>query len=123
MDSLRIDIKPAPVSNPIKAASYMPAAQQSVPEVQDSGAEQEQVESKDFDNARAEMVVKAAHTISNYFVVSDVKFTIFKNNAGSYVTKFTNLRDGSVTYYPEQEVLKMYTKLSGQSVSLLATQA
>ena len=48
------------------------------------------------------------------FVVSDTKFTIFKDSSGQYITRFTNMRDGSVTYIPEPEVLN-YMESMGRS--------
>jgi hypothetical protein len=40
------------------------------------------------------------------FAVSDKTFTIFKDSSGQYITRFTSLVDGSVTYLPEPEILK-----------------
>ena len=58
----------------------------------------EQIEQK-----RHDAVKQAA---SNVFVVSDQSFTIFKDNNGQYVTRYTSLRDGRVTYIPEPELLR-----------------
>lgn len=44
---------------------------------------------------------------SEFFAVRDTRFTIFKDSVtGQYITRFTSLRDGSVTYVPEPEILK-----------------
>ncbi len=55
---------------------------------------------------RLEAVQKAAQEIANTFVVSDKTFTIFKDITGQYITRFTSLRDGKVTYIPEPELLR-----------------
>jgi hypothetical protein len=51
--------------------------------------------------------------------VSDQKFTIYKDAAGQYITRFTSLRDGSVTYIPEPELFRS----AGNPASLLEIQA
>ncbi len=40
------------------------------------------------------------------FAVRDNRFTIFKDTSGQIITRFTSLRDGSVTYVPEPEILR-----------------
>lgn len=50
---------------------------------------------------RIERVEQAADT----FVVSDQRFTIFKDTTGQLITRFTSLRDGTVTYVPESNLL------------------
>lgn len=71
----------------------------------------QQVEAKpavsDVDRARAERVRAAAEAIKNLYAVSDTRFTIFKDTAGDYVTRFTSLRDGSVQYYPEKTMFEL----------------
>ena len=50
--------------------------------------------------ARYEEVKQASRTIqTNFYAVSDVSFTIFKDLDGDYVTRYTSLKDGSVKYY------------------------
>lgn len=39
------------------------------------------------------------------FAISDQRFTIYKDTSGQYITRFTSLRDGKVTYLPEPSVL------------------
>lgn len=41
------------------------------------------------------------------FVLGDQRFTIFKDSTGQYITRFTSLRDGRVTYIPEPQLLAM----------------
>lgn len=67
----------------------------------------EQADVKLPDDKRFKQVERAAQIFfKDVFVVSDTKFTIFKDTSGQYVTRFTNLRDGSVTYIPEPEILR-----------------
>lgn len=40
------------------------------------------------------------------YAVSDTKFSIYKNSTGDFVTKFTNLRDGKVSYIPEPDMMQ-----------------
>ncbi|MCI5050172.1 MAG: hypothetical protein MRY32_07575 [Rickettsiales bacterium] len=56
--------------------------------------------------AQVEQAAKAMVNNMDHFVVSDTKFTIFKDATGQYITRFTSLRDGSVTYIPEPEIMK-----------------
>lgn len=61
----------------------------------------------DAEQKRFEAVQRAAQGIANLFVISDQRFTIFKDSAGQYITRFTNLRDGRVMYIPEPDLLNM----------------
>jgi hypothetical protein len=47
------------------------------------------------------------------YVVADKSFTIFKDAGGQYVTRYTSLRDGKVTYVPELKLVQVFG--SGQS--------
>ncbi len=68
----------------------------------------------DRDAKRQAMVQQAAKMFKDFFPVSDVSFTIFKDSSGQFITRFTSLRDGKVTYIPEQD---MFTYL-GRSGSM-----
>ena len=57
-------------------------------------------------DAGYEAVKQAAEALKSTFVVSDVRFTIFKDIAGDYVTRFTSLRDGSVKYFPQKSLFE-----------------
>jgi hypothetical protein len=47
-------------------------------------------------------------TTGNAFPVRDNRFTIFKDSiSGQYITRFTSLRDGSVTYVPEPDIMRL----------------
>ncbi len=53
----------------------------------------------------------AEQMFKDSFPVSDVKFTIYKDPGGQYVTRFTSLKDGKVTYYPEQTMFAYFQRL------------
>lgn len=62
---------------------------------------------------RAQAVQRAAQDIANIYVISDKRFTIFKDMSGQYITRFTSLRDGRVTYIPEPDLLRMSSPSAG----------
>lgn len=79
-----------------------------------------QVEQMDFKRADDRRLSNIKRTVEremssgSFFAVSDNRFTIFKDaKSGQYITRFTSLRDGAVTYVPEPQILK----LSGASDS------
>lgn len=45
------------------------------------------------------------NSFKDTFAVRDTSFTIFKDTQGQYITRFTSLRDGSVTYVQEKEIV------------------
>ncbi len=47
---------------------------------------------------------EALKKLANSFPVNDTRFTIFKQD-GKFVTRFTNVRTGEVTYFPEPDVV------------------
>lgn len=56
---------------------------------------------------RYQQLVHAAQSFfKDVYAVSDTTFTIFKDSTGQYITRFTNLRDGKVTYIPEPKILQ-----------------
>ena len=67
---------------------------------------QTQVSLKAAEEKRYEAIRQAAQHIANSYVVSDKTFTIFKDVTGQYITRFTSLRDGRVTYIPEPQLLR-----------------
>lgn len=56
---------------------------------------------------RFQTVQNVSQQIADTFVVSDRTFTIFKDATGQYITRFTSLRDGKVTYIPEPNLFRM----------------
>lgn len=74
---------------------------------------------QELEQLRMQQAEKAARVIADYFIVSDVRFTIFKDASGQYVTRFTSLQDGTVHYIPEPNMVKLYAQLTGQDPNLL----
>ncbi len=63
---------------------------------------------QDPEQQRYDHVVSASKgLVGNSYPVSDKSFTIFKNADGQYVTRYTSLRDGKVTYVPEQTFVQI----------------
>lgn len=50
--------------------------------------------------------------------VSEVRFTIYKDPSGQYITKFTNIASGATSQVPEPELLSMIAGngISGQNL-------
>ena len=58
------------------------------------------------EQTRAENMQRASQMMfSEVFAVRDNKFSIYKDASGQFVTRFTNLRDGSVSYIPEPDMM------------------
>lgn len=70
------------------------------------------------DQQRFQAVQRVAQNVAEIFVVSDRSFTIFKDNTGQYVTRFTSLRDGKVTYVPEPNLFKIGGENDSTSVKI-----
>lgn len=70
-------------------------------------------------NERRVAVIRQAAQYANLFVISDQRFTIYKDLSGQFVTRFTSLRDGKVTYIPEPDVLS-WLHQSGEGGSALS---
>jgi hypothetical protein len=56
---------------------------------------------------RAAAVQEMSQQVADVYVLGDQSFTIFKDVTGQYITRFTSLRDGKVTYFPEPVIYKM----------------
>ncbi len=72
---------------------------------------------------RLDTVIRAAQSFQNSYAVSDLKFTIFKDNSGQYITRFTSLKDGSVKYVPEPDILQFMQTNSDRKAAVIALQA
>jgi len=77
------------------------------------------------DQARFQAAQQMAQhvAIANPYVVGDQAFTIFKDSTGQYITRYTSLRDGKVTYIPEPTLFKMHSDSGGESPPLLNIKA
>ncbi len=67
---------------------------------------------------RFQAIQRVAQEVSDIFVVSDRTFTIFKDVSGQYITRFTSLRDGKVTYIPEPNLFKLGGENEGAGVRI-----
>ena len=104
---------PAPVRQEVALPSLAkaPAAPIDVPvEVQNQAFERPKVTFAD---------VQAASQIvaSNPYPISDQRFTIFRDIAGDYVTRFTSLVDGSVEYFPQKSLFELVQVLKGKIIA------
>lgn len=66
------------------------------------------------EQTRLENMKMAAVMFKDVFAVSDTKFSIYKDFKGQFITRFTNLRDGSVSYIPEPDMMR-YLEQRGQA--------
>ncbi len=67
----------------------------------------ERVDLRSVDNKRLDDIQKTIEqpAFKEVYAVSDKTFTIFKDSSGQYITRYTSLRDGSVSYVPEPAIL------------------
>lgn len=108
MDILKLSGSPSTpqifpgASKPAPQIKELPQPEVPAAEVQTEAAIAEATERR-----RYERVIQAAQAVlSDLYVVSDQKFSIYKDVTGQYITRYTSLRDGSVTYIPEPELLR-----------------
>lgn len=69
-------------------------------------AEQVTYDANKSDETRYENMKQASQMFKDVFVVSDTTFSIYKDVKGQFVTRITNLRDGSVSYIPEPDMMQ-----------------
>lgn len=107
MDSLGIST-PIVIKPVITAPSPAPVAIKSdVPQLPVIGGGESTFDPILAEQQRFETVKRVSQQVSDIFVVSDRTFTIFKDVSGQYVTRFTSLRDGKVTYIPEPNLFRI----------------
>ncbi len=53
----------------------------------------------------AQVTEAAKQIVKDFYPISDTRFNIFKDGSGQYVTRVTNMRDGSMTFFPESQAL------------------
>lgn len=58
-----------------------------------------------------------------FYPVTDVRFTIFKDTSGQFITRFTNIITGAVSQIPEPEMLNMLGGSFGGSGGFVQTTA
>ena len=75
------------------------------------------------EQTRATTVQHLAQQIANDYVLGDQTFSIFKDSTGQYITRFTSLRDGKVTYIPEPTLFKLGSSSGADTKPLLKIKA
>jgi len=88
-------------------ATVLPKPSTSEAQVMPVSEPQQEFDAAVADQKRHEAVQRAAENVADLFVVGDKRFTIFKDVTGQYITRFTSLRDGKVTYIPEPALLTL----------------
>jgi hypothetical protein len=83
-----------------------------------SGNTDQVVDAQAAEQRRYETIQRLAEGIANLYVVGDKRFTIFKDVSGQYITRFTSLRDGRVTYIPEPQLLRMSSSAPSPSLKI-----
>lgn len=108
----------------VKSAPVLPAQHVSAAEIiKPAPKSQGDFNAQSAEAERLATIQRLARDVANVYVISDQKFTIFKDMTGQYITRFTSLRDGRVTYIPEPTLFKM-ASMSGAIVpSMLKIQA
>lgn len=99
-----------PQSLPGARSADLPVAKKTddtaVPAQQAPGQEQT-VDLAVAEQKRIAHVQRAAESyFKDVYAVSDTRFTIYKDSSGQYITRYTSLRDGRVTYIPEPDMLQ-----------------
>jgi hypothetical protein len=81
---------------------------------------EKKAESITTDMKREAAVQKAAQSyFKDVYAVSDTRFTIYKDTSGQYVTRYTSLRDGRVTYIPEPDMMQYLERRQAAREALL----
>ncbi len=97
------------------------AAATRVPATSDT---QVQTQTESVVDKRLEALQKAAESyFKNVYAVSDQEFTIYKDASGQYITRYTSLRDGKVTYIPEPDMLAYMDNRQQERQALIEIQA
>lgn len=89
-----------------KANALPPKKLENTATDQNPVVEQVAYDANKSDETRYENMQQASQMFKDVFAVSDTKFSIYKDFKGQFVTRFTNLRDGSVSYIPEPDMMQ-----------------
>lgn len=85
-------------------------------------SEQEQV-AYDPDASEAtrleNMQIATEAMFKDIYAVGDTRFAIYKDTSGQFVTRFTSLRDGKVSYIPEPDMMAYLERRGQQRKALL----
>lgn len=83
-----------------------------------------EVDTNAADEKRLARLQQAAKSFfKDVYAVSDTTFSIFKDQTGQYITRFTNLRDGRVTYIPEPQMAQYMERVARAREALVEIQA
>ncbi len=93
------------------------------PEPLKTSGDQANSSTSDTEVRRYEQVLAASQVAADPFPISDRSFTIFKDASGQYVTRYTSLRDGTVTYVPELKLLQQFETRQRQLQAVLTIEA
>lgn len=108
MDNLGIKTPPIVIKPVISVPNAAPVAHK--PEasfLQIGGGDSGEFDPQVAEQQRLQTVQRLSQQVADVYVVSDRTFTIFKDVSGQYVTRFTSLRDGKVTYIPEPNLFRL----------------
>ncbi len=101
---------------PVKTKTQSDAGNPGVPEVNTS--------EDAIDAQRVERLMQAAQNLfKDVYAVSDARFTIYKDSSGQYITRYTSLRDGKITYIPEPNMLQYMESRRAQREAILSVNA
>jgi hypothetical protein len=75
------------------------------------------------DEKQYQVIRRASEDLANFFVVGDSSVAIFKDATGQYVTRYTSLRDGKVTYIPQPKLMSLHASQNFDSASLVKIEA
>lgn len=70
-----------------------------------------------FAQAEAKRVARLRQA-ADTFVLGDQRFSFYKDSSGQYITRYTSLRDGKVTYIPEPNLLAMHSSEPNLSLQI-----
>ena len=108
MDNLGIISPPIVIKPVISVPSSAPVVQKPEASFVSIGAgDAASFDPQAAEQQRLQSVQRLSQQVADIFVVSDRTFTIFKDVSGQYITRFTSLRDGKVTYIPEPNLFRL----------------
>lgn len=70
---------------------------------------------QDLANQQVAALQQVAAAAPFNYPLGDKEFSIFKDAAGAYITRYVSLRDGSVTYVPAPSLVRMLQVSNGFS--------
>ena len=122
MSDLGINAPPPIIIKPvISVPTSAPVAQSpEVPFVPIGGSDSDGFDAQAVEQQRFQAVQRISQQVADVYVVSDRTFTIFKDVSGQYITRFTSLRDGKVTYIPEPNLFRLGGESDRISVKIKA---